>query len=165
MSDHDPPRLTKPDYAVGNFLLLVSEACDLGSLAMVDAAALRALSSAAHEMYRGVSIRGARVGEIVEAIRDVNAGVQHVGGHGVVEGKLAAMLLFVVKRVAALKAIGVDVEIFDRLRILADAAHEALVKRGATAAEIVAGLRTVRREGSILADLPSIQKKLRERGE
>lgn len=72
----DPARGTSRDvdYKVSSVLLYVSQAMDFMRLARIDYEVLTALALIAHEGYRAVTVRGARVEDLVEAWRRVNRG-------------------------------------------------------------------------------------------
>lgn len=166
MSSNETDRLhTQPDYHVGNFMLIVSEYCDFSKMLRLGQEGFGAISEVAHDAYRAINLRGARVGELVEAIRNVRAGKHGDPLPPVPDSHLASMALMVVERVDDAKKLGIDWEPFQRVRLLATAVHDAIEKRGATSHELVAALRGVRAHGSILEDLPSVQQKLREREE
>jgi hypothetical protein len=150
-----------PDYRIGNVLLYVSQYYDLSLRTGLDAPSKRALSSLAHESYRAIAIRGARLGALVDAIQKVRGDRRVLEQMPIVDFKVATVAGWVAKRHDEARSLGICFELFERLRLLTDAVHEAITLRGATVEQLLAALRDVRPHGSIAADLPSLQAKLR----
>jgi hypothetical protein len=60
-----------PDYKVASLALWISQGSDFARRVGLDYETLTSVSMIAHEIYRAISVRGARVGELVEALRKV----------------------------------------------------------------------------------------------
>lgn len=163
-NDLEPDERT-PDYRLGNWLLFASQYYDLSLRAGLDAEAKRALSKLAHEGYRALEVRGAVFGELVQAVKSVRGDRRATEEMSVVDFRVSTVATWVARRHDQLRKCGLSFEVFDRFRRLTDAIHDAIVLRGGTVDQVHAALCSVRKDGSILADLPSIRAKLRERGE
>jgi hypothetical protein len=71
-SEFDTPEAREPpDYKVATVALWLSRCSDIARKARVDFETFERIRMLADEIYEAISTRGARVGEIVEAIRDV----------------------------------------------------------------------------------------------
>lgn len=146
-----------PDYRVGNVLLHLSQWCDFGRLIGIDSATCAAVSELAHESYRAISIRGARVGALVSAVSGLRARSTAPEEVPLVDAKVASLAERVCKQSDAMHRLGVSYETFERIRLLADAVQAAILERGASARDIVTALRGLQPDGSILMDLPSAE--------
>lgn len=67
----EPHGSDPPDYKLASLALWISQGADFARRVGLDYETFTRVSMVAHEVYRAVSVRGARVGEIVEAIRKV----------------------------------------------------------------------------------------------
>lgn len=162
--DLEPDERT-PDYRLGNWLLFASQYYDLSLRASLDPEAKKALSKIAHAGYRALEVRGAVFGELVVAVSAIRGARRLAEQMPPVDFRVSTVATWVARRNDQLRKCGLNFEVFDRLRRLTDAIHDAIVLRGATVDQIHDALNAVRPDGSIMRDLKSIQEKLRERGE
>lgn len=80
MSDQDAKTAARDlDYKVSSVLLYVSQASDYMRRARVDYQVFTWLARLAHEGYRAITVRGACVGDLVEAWRKVKPGGSVLG--------------------------------------------------------------------------------------
>ncbi len=70
--DLDGPEAREPpDYSVATMALWLSQCADIARRAKLDFEVFERVRMLSHEVYQAISVRGARVGELVEALRDV----------------------------------------------------------------------------------------------
>lgn len=62
------------DYKIASLLLYVSQAMDFMRLARIDYEVFTSIALLSHEGYRAISVRGACVGDLVEALRKIAPG-------------------------------------------------------------------------------------------
>ena len=73
--------------------------------------------------------------------------------------KVASVALYIAQSAAFMRRCGVDFETFERIRMLADEINDAISNRGCRVGELVSALRSVKPDGSILRDLPTMRAK------
>lgn len=142
-----------PDYRVGNVLKIVSDFCDLSLRIGAHKETFRALSALAHDCYRAINVRGARVGEVIEAIRRAKSQLAEGSEFPETDRQVADYADMLVKQHDDLRKIGLHFETFERLRMLAEAVRDAISTRQVLVYDLYVALRSVRRDQSILEDL------------
>jgi hypothetical protein len=71
-SEHDTAEAREPpDYKVATVALWISRCADLARRSHVDFEVFERIRMLADEIYEAISVRGSRVGELVEALRKV----------------------------------------------------------------------------------------------
>lgn len=84
---------------------------------------------------------------------------------GAPDYKLATIIMWLVTGANVARTAGVGYETVERARLLLQEIYDAINVRGARVGELVDAIRSVRRHGSIIEDLPTVREKLPPRSE